>query len=130
MRATIIGLVLASSLTIAACDTEDDGSDVGSGVPGNKPLTDLTAEDVRTLCDWASGLYGGYGKETPCKNGTTTFRTEASAEACVSENVVSPSCTATVAEFEACGRALHDACTKGTGDAGICLQIVECYTVQ
>jgi len=126
MRATIIGLVLASSLTIAACDNEDGGS----GLPGNKPLTDLTADDMKKVCDWAAGLYGGYGKETPCKDGKTTFRTEASAEACVSENAVSPSCTATVAEFEACGRAIHDACTEGAGDVEICLPIIDCFAVQ
>ena len=117
----MIALLAASSLTLPACGEE-------SGVNGNKPLSTLTADERRRLCDWGASLYGGYGKTTVCVDGSTQVRTNASREDCLSEGDASgfASCAATVSQLEACGRAIHHACTAGGDSAEACQPIRAC----
>jgi hypothetical protein len=122
MRAGLIGLVMAWSLT-AAC-----GGDSGSGVPGNTPLGQLTADDVVRLCDWGASLYGGYGRSKSCSDGNTAH-SDSSRDACVASASTFPaSCIATVADLEGCARAIHDVCEAQALNRPDCQALLTCST--
>ncbi len=96
----------------------------GFGIPGNKKVGDLNADDIVKMCDWGASLFGGYGMEVTCDDGSTS-KSEESREACVAGEGFPPSCQATVSQAEACARKLHDLCLSGLGTAQ-CAPILAC----
>jgi len=68
----------------------------------NADIADLTEEELRELCDWQVGLFGGYDVTTPCGTSSTTTYTDQ--DQCVAATKFR--CTLTVAQYEACNLSL------------------------
>src|SRR3954465_3949188 len=119
MRTIGMALVLMLSLLVTSCSSDsDDGGDStpgASGVAGNKKLSELNADDIGKLCDWGASLYGGYGMEVTCDDGSTS-RTQSSREACTADADFA-TCHATVSQFEACIPKVHDLCLSALATA-------------
>jgi len=73
-----------------------------SGIDPTTPLDALTPDQKAAFCDWAASRYCGYDKHVACADHTTldSFPTQAE---CVA-NMTATSCSATVADSEACER--------------------------
>ena len=81
-----------------------------SGVPGAKTVTGMTAADNQKICDWTASLYGGYGGQAICDDGSgmvATITGPSNQAACLAQAAQVPStCTATVSQVETCTRAI------------------------
>jgi hypothetical protein len=98
---------VAGAIALSACGS-DDRPPSTTGIEPDKPLADLTDSEIRQLCDWTVAQLGGYGRSSECAGGLQ-IRTFASQEECAArhrQDVLQPSCTATVADAEACITAL------------------------
>jgi hypothetical protein len=95
-RLTLVSLLISA---LAACG---DSSASGSGVSGNKKLTQLTATEREDLCNYNFEVGGGVQVET-CQG--DSVRTQTVAQCAASLAQVSDSCTATVSNAEACAEA-------------------------
>jgi hypothetical protein len=87
-------------------------------------LPDLTQAERETLCDWAAGTMGGYGKVTACNGATVVnFKTRA---ACLAQYL--GACTSvTVLEYEACIKLVGaDVCSDALYKAPECHGIEKC----
>ena len=109
----------------AACG--DSGEGDGSGDPGttlsdSEKLSDLSDAEQGALCDWAAGVYGGYGKSVTCSNGTNSS-SEASRQVCLSRNIAS--CSATVGDMKACTLKAHEICLEALNDPA-CEPVLPC----
>lgn len=70
-----------------------------SGVPQASVIGGLSDAAKGQLCDFAAGLWGGYGCTVPCDGGLAlTF----SKDVATCKSRFKPTCTATVADYEAC----------------------------
>jgi hypothetical protein len=115
--------LIAWAVMLAACSggsgTTDDGGLSGnkdgsaaatSGVTGSKTIGGLSAADKKAICDWTASLYGGYGGEVQCDEGsgfTLTITGPQDLTECLAQAAAVPStCKATVAQVETCTRAL------------------------
>lgn len=96
--ATLLGFL--TSVSLGCGSDSDSGTPMGSGVSGSKTLANLTPAEQGQICDWQAGLEGGYGKSATCSDGSTINNYETRAD-CVAD---APSCTATVAQLEACAK--------------------------
>jgi hypothetical protein len=89
---------------------KDGSAAASSGVTGSKTIGTLTAADKKAICDWTASLYGGYGGEVVCDDGTGFILTITGPEdltECLAQAATIPStCKSTVAQAEACTRAL------------------------
>jgi hypothetical protein len=122
--ASLVGL-FACVTSLAACgggsSTGDGGGLLGkkdgavsstqtSGVLGTKTLGTMTATDRQMFCDWVASLYGGYGQEVTCDDGsgmTLTITGPTSQAECLAEAAQVPAtCAATVSQVEICTRAI------------------------
>lgn len=116
--------LFVSFVVLAAPGCGDEPS--RSGVEGSKPISSLTPAEFGTLCDWSASLFGGYGMRRNCTP-TSYSNSAASREECLATQADLASCPATVAEFERCGRALHDQCLAGAF-SGACDTVLPCGT--
>jgi hypothetical protein len=91
-------------------------------VDGSKRIDSLTASEKAALCDWGASLYGGYGREVTCADGSTSSSSD-SREVCVNDPV--PQCPITVAEFVPCARKVHDLCVAALATAE-CAGLLAC----
>jgi hypothetical protein len=115
MRASI-----ALALVLAACG---GGADFPpeSGVDPSLTVADLPTTDLDTLCTWSIDAVGGPDHVSNC--GDFMFTNDTYAE-CVAD-LETWTCTATVADYEACINATGgDACKVLTESA--CLVFFEC----
>ncbi|HUS31579.1 MAG TPA: hypothetical protein VMZ53_23900 [Kofleriaceae bacterium] len=113
MRTSILFVV--SALALGACGG-DDGAE-HSGVSTSKQLKDLSADERMQECEWGVSYQGGAGHVTMCSDNVTV--TVDTVPECVDamDQYAASGCTATVAELEACTRAIAaDPCSFG-GDA-------------
>lgn len=114
---------IAWAVTLAACGggsgaagdggllgNKDSSAAATSGVAGSKTIGNLTSADTKAMCDWTASLYGGYGGEVVCAGGsglTLTIIGPKDLTECLAKAATVPStCNATVAQAEACTRAL------------------------
>jgi hypothetical protein len=112
-------LVLSALLMFSVVGCGGGGGSSGpgaSGVESSKPLSALSADEKGKLCDWNAAQAGGYGKTMSCSDGTDASNDANQAE-CVADV---PSCSATVAQFEAC--------TKAAVTVPLCDQIAKILT--
>jgi hypothetical protein len=86
------GIELACGLERAMLEPPAIGKDVR--------VTALNASQWGQICDWSTNLHGGYGKTVQCNGFKSTWY--ASREDCVQGVALSPSCTATWSNLEAC----------------------------
>lgn len=97
-------LLVVAFVVGAGCGGDDGGS---SGVDSSKQIKDLTASEVMAECEWGVETQGGAGHMTTC--GDDVSVTVDTVAECVAEvNQYKASCTATVAQLEACTEALAD----------------------
>lgn len=86
-----------------ACTPDD------SGLPGNKLITSLSADEASDLCDWAiNDFFGGTGSEHPCPSEPDTYaKLVSTVEDCIQliVDLRSVQCNVAVDEFEECMRA-------------------------
>jgi hypothetical protein len=94
------------ALAIATGCGGDDGP-TSSGVAPTTPIAALTQAESTSLCEFIVEEQGGAGHVEECGDGFT-ITTETVAE-CMS-GLVGASCTATVADFEACFNAVENSC--------------------
>ena len=105
----VVAALAAGCGSGSAGNTGDGGTASGntSGVTGSKKLPQLTDADRKAICDWTASLYGGYGKSMAC--GSLTVYAPANQAECLAEAALVPStCQATVAQSEACVKAIAD----------------------
>jgi len=108
--------ILIAALLVGACGGDDGGSD-SSGVTTTKQIKDLSAAEQMQECEWGVAYSGGAGHQTMCPDNVTV--TVDSVASCVQDMMTyaTNACMATIAELEACTRALAaDPCSFG-GDA-------------
>jgi hypothetical protein len=56
--------IIATVLPLAMCGGKSDNT------PNpNAPAEDLSMDQLKSLCDWESGLFGGYGQSFGCDGG-------------------------------------------------------------
>jgi hypothetical protein len=93
----------AVSVDIAPRDLGGDGLAVGaSGLDPSKKISALSDAELGQLCDWTAARLGGYGTTKQCPGGIT-IRNRADRAACVGgTDRTAATCTATVAQAEAC----------------------------
>lgn len=96
-------LILICSL--AACGGDDSGGG-SSGVDSSKKLNTLTADERQDVCEAFAAAQGSV-QSKDCGDGIT-ITVQTTAECVSSLSAVSASCTATVANVEACGDAAGD----------------------
>jgi hypothetical protein len=88
----------------AACDS------TGSGLPGDKKVVQLSADEDATLCQYFAAEYPA--RMIDCGNGNTQTVNAGTVADCVSgvmnAAMQAPSCPATVAQAEECEKALYD----------------------
>lgn len=108
----VAGLLYAGLAT--AC-----GGDDGSGVSGSKTLVSLSDSEAMDVCDYAVDVAGAADRTVDCGGGATVHIGPGSVSVCVmgiqAIKTVSPSCTATVDNFESCAEAFASAT-----DAEVC----------
>lgn len=116
-------IVLLSVLALGACGGDDGGSGGGgSGIPGSTLLKNLTPAQSTQLCHYAADEFP---KHTVMCNGQSGSIGIDDSDCSDSDPLVVPdTCTATVADAEACFRALGnisdaDVCTT-TEDPAAC----------
>jgi hypothetical protein len=114
---------IACAVTLAACGggsgaagdggllgNKDSSGAASSGVAGSKTIGSLTSADTKAICDWTASLYGGYGGEVTCDDGAGFIMTITGpkdlAECLAKAATVPSTCKSTVAQAEACTRAL------------------------
>ena len=115
-----LACLLVSCALAAACGGDDDGS----GVDGGKAVTELSADEVSALCEWAIDVQGGENHSEDC--GDFTIETGTVAE-CEAEYAGIPaSCSSvTVAELEDCVNAIADDPCEGFGSQA-CSEFIQC----
>lgn len=120
-----LGIALASFALAAAACGGDDGPGETSGVDGAKKVNTLSSSEVQTFCSWAVAEQGGAGHQTMCGDGVT-FTVDTEAKCQMGYAMLSTTCAVTVADAEACVRALAaDPCSFG-GTA--CQALIACQT--
>ncbi len=92
-------IVVMLGVLAIGCGGSSGGGGGSSGVSSGKRLDSLTAAEKATICDWINGKLGGYGATMDCGNGVT-LEADASQADCVA--AAPTSCSATVAQAEAC----------------------------
>jgi len=75
---------------------------ITSGVPATTRIDALTPAQQAAICDWVAGLYGGYGQQVDCGDGSVLIGPPDQGY-CVA-GLTTTSCAATVADKEACER--------------------------
>lgn len=94
-----------------------------SGVSPAKTIAATTTTEKGTLCDWQNGRLGGYGCMTKCDGGVSTTN-KLDQAAC--KATMKATCTATVAQFEACVAAMAASrCDVAGALAGACKPLVD-----
>jgi hypothetical protein len=88
----------------------------GSGVDGDKYIDELSADEVKTLCEWGVGEQGGAGTKTCTANVEITVDTAAECEAEYNAETA-PHCIV---------KALEGCLTSTGGDACKILMTEEC----
>lgn len=86
--------VLVAALSVAGCGGESSGP---GGVDRSKSISTTSEAEKGNLCDWYVAKVGGYGAPKMCAAGP--LGAPPTKADCLSKF---PSCTATVAQFEAC----------------------------
>lgn len=123
--------LLAVTVCLFGCGSEGDAQP-GSGLDRNKKLNAVSAEERRTVCDWAAELFGGYGKSKMC-TAQTAWPGPRNAEECSAELASSgASCAATIGTFEDCYRAFFaaDACKEPVSFPMPCNTVRACYATK
>lgn len=108
-RASVLIAISASlpaPFISAACGGDVSGSNAPppSSVPMDESFTRLTNDQKAALCDWGSGLAGGYGVARRCSDGSCAF-TYPDQATCVAA-FPETGCSATVGQYESCAQAL------------------------
>jgi hypothetical protein len=110
-----IGAVFTASLSLFAC-----GGGGGSGLDSDKRLSELTEAELLDLCEYI--IDEGPSEPVECDDGVT-YTPQTAAEC--AEDAFPESCTATVANAEACAEAIgEDVCTAFEDSR--CAWIFEC----
>lgn len=116
------------------CGGDGGGSaSTSSGVTASKRLIDLSDGEKGQLCDWMVGKAGSYGTPGTCDRtrplAMYPFLAYDDQAACVADSVdeTATDCTATVAQLEACIKALP-ACASLTDVASVpaCAVLGDC----
>lgn len=117
MRKRVFFVALAA--VAAACGGGDDGA----GIDRDKPITELTGDEIVAFCEWAVDAQGGAGSEYECDGVTFTVPT---VDECAQGVSAPDACsTVTYGELEACYEAFAaDPCT-GFGSPE-CAELIEC----
>ena len=111
-------VLLITTLSVASCGDGGGATlpDPGrsSGLDTTTTIYGLSAADDATLCDWAAGRLGGYGRSRQC--GVITISTPASEAECVSVfQSFSAVCPITVLDFQDClNTAVDGPCPSGS----------------
>ena len=96
---------------------------VTSGVSTAKTIAATTAAEKGTLCDWQNGRLGGYGCTTKCDGGVSLTN---KADQATCKATMKPTCTVTVAQFEACVTAIAgNRCDLTGALAGACKPLID-----
>jgi hypothetical protein len=65
-------------------------------------MTELTNEEVETLCDWVAGRFGGYARRRTCSDGSF-LGSQQSRQACINDWKNAPAtCAMNVGTVEDC----------------------------
>ena len=132
-RGVIVVVLIMASL--GGCGSSDAAADGGrggtdalvgcSGDVGTRLLVDLTAAELRAVCDCGAALGGGYGKSKSCDGGTTV-NTAVDQATCVARfTTVKSSCTSTVTEALGCAAELDQCNVTGPG----CRSFFACLSI-
>lgn len=114
----VSGLAL-SLAALVACGGDDDVEADGSGLDGSQPVSSLSADERMRFCEWAIAEQGGAGTVHQCDTFTLTV------QMCVDQFAsVLTSCTATVAQAEACVDAVA---AMPCGQATACAPLDACF---
>jgi len=98
MRTLLLSLIVLSACSGSGVDKPTVSSD--------KKLVDLTMAEETSLCDYTSDVEGGYGYSKMCGDGITLTVKERAA--CIANlEALGTTCTATVANAEACAEAVQ-----------------------
>jgi hypothetical protein len=139
MSRLVVLVVFGLVSTAGGCGGGSGNGDGGttpkttSGVTGSKTISSLTAADKQKICDWTASLYGGYGGQVVCDDGSGSVLTitgPASLTECLAEAAAIPStCTATVSQAEICTRAIST-CDPSDDDAAVdaCAALFTCLS--
>lgn len=121
MKTSLASILLG--MFLVACGG-GGGSD-GSGVDGDKAITDLTPSEVTAICEWGIEVSGGEGYTEDCGTWEYSVQTVAECEADYG-NIPAACSTVTVAELEACMDEVGaDPCTAFESQA--CAEYVQCF---
>ena len=65
--------IIATTLLLAMCGGKTDGNpNPNPTAPGaDASAASLSTDQLKSLCDWEAGLFGGYGQEFGCDEGGT-----------------------------------------------------------
>lgn len=85
-----------------------------SGVPSDKAVHELTAQERTTLCEWSTAIQGGEGRSFSC--GPFDTRIGSVADCVEGVSAVPPACPLTVSQSEDCTLANLDDPCAGTED--------------
>lgn len=89
-------MLLAGAIMLG-CATDPEGF---SGAPADQRVGELSAGDMRALCEWVIGRQGGEGAVHDCGNGLTI--TLDGIDECVAEQDDYARCSLTVRQMEEC----------------------------
>ena len=124
-------IILALSLLASACGSSSTSS--ASGVDPSKKLTALTDAEKGTLCDWMVARAGSYGNPGTCDRtqpaAMSPFLAYDDQAACVADfrDPTYTACQATVAQMEACVKALPTCATlTDASNATACASLSGC----
>src|SRR5688572_30252103 len=99
MRASLLVLVMACG------PTSDDGATGSSGIPGAKPLAEMTLQEAMDFCLELADDYPE--RSVSCSSGET-FSAGYTTSECATEMVAPASCMATVGDVRRCAGAFYN----------------------
>jgi hypothetical protein len=116
----------AAAIAVAAgCGGSGSTSQNNPPVDGNMQISAASDTDKMNLCNWFTGMVGGYGSTASCS--MAFLKPPPSEAACVTDF---PSCAVPVSTFEACVRtiiAAQETCTQAS--LAMAQQDPNCVTV-
>ena len=103
--------LVVSGMSAVGCGDDDEGTQVDCSLvmaPTNlsAPVTSLSEDEARSLCDVTACKFGGYGAKVSCSGGVP-IETAENRKDCLAGTPKNPACTATVGDFLRCVDALR-----------------------